>query len=143
GRGRRPRGPLTEPRPAQEEGGVARPRVTRKLFHEALEHAAGQRVETILEGLLTDEVDTIGLVDGVRGRGGGDDGRESREEHDGDRAGTSHTDTVRLPRPSISAYLLRAAAKIERACRSGAGGGGGGGGTTAGEREPRERAPRA
>ncbi len=91
---------LGEPGSAHEQHGIARPPVAREALEEALEHAAGQRVEAVLVGLLADQQEAIGLVERLRGprEGGGD--RERREEQAGVRAEVvRHTDTVRLPRP--------------------------------------------
>src|SRR5262245_62697274 len=76
------------------------------------------------------------------GRVGGDDSHESRKEHDSDRAETTHTNTVRLPRPSIMAYLREAALSAGRvmARRSVAGGVDGGRLAADGQDEPEGRA---
>ena len=115
--------PLGEPGLAQEEHRLAGPLVAGEALEEALEHAAGERVEPVLVGLLADQHEPVGLVEGQRGPGGGD-GHESREEQAGERAEVRHTDTVRLPRPpgtaSTDGYSVAAmrAARYNRFRRS-------------------------
>ena len=87
---------MGEPGLAQKEHRLAGPLIAGEALEEALEHLARQRVEPVVVGLLADQHEPLGLVEGQRGPGG--DGHESREEQAGERAEVRHTDTVRLPR---------------------------------------------
>src|SRR5262249_43736958 len=70
-----------------------------------LEHTTRERVETVVEGLLADQEETIRLLEADAGaRPGAEDDESHEQREDEGRAQMRHTDTVRLPRPPMGAY---------------------------------------
>ncbi len=93
-------GALGESCLAEEQGCLPRPAIAREALGEALEHAAGEWVQTVVEGLLTDQEETVGFLEGKGGARPGAEDDESREQRENQRrAQVRHTDMVRLPRP--------------------------------------------
>src|SRR3989442_1776964 len=98
-----------EPRPAQQEHGVAEAPVLRIAFDEALEGPARQRGQAVGQRALADQPQAIGLVEGVRGRSQDHREEERSDRRDAPRA-TLHDDSnivARYPTGTGASLRLR------------------------------------